>query len=205
MIKLTLHFKNNTMFSRLSYCLLFLVIIGLPALAQTPANNLHFTSGKGQMIAVYKGTIFVNGKRSYELSSDNIVYKSKRNRLVEDKGNVFLFLEVTAAPSKNRLYVFGINYSKADSLMSAIASDIKDFDQDGYLEFGGSETVPVHPAADSLYYAPAKYYEVKKGAITFDAEYTEKADKKANGVYIATPTVTNANGFISIPKRKGRS
>ncbi|WP_143097719.1 hypothetical protein [Chitinophaga sp. CF118] len=185
---------------RLRHCLLLL--IGLPAFAQTPRTDLHFTSSKQQKITVYKGTIFVNGNRAYQLASDAIVYTSRRNRLVEDNGNVFLFLEVTKTPNKNRLYVFGINNSKADSLMDAISSDVKDMDHDGFLEFGGSDITATYPSNDSMYYIPAKYYEIKRGLITFDAAYTEKMDKKVNGTYISEPLDKSGNCCKVIPKPK---
>ncbi|NLR58293.1 hypothetical protein HGH93_09300 [Chitinophaga polysaccharea] len=190
------------MLQRLCYCLL--LMISLPALAQKTAENLHFTSSKQQLIAVYKGTIFVNGNKTYQLSPDKIVYNSRRNRLIEDGGNVFLFLEVTAAPNKNRLIVFGINNSIADSLLSAVASDVKDYDHDGQLEFGGSEAPKAHPSADSIYYLPSRFYEIKKGRINVDAEYTEKIDKKVNGVYLADPLDSNGNCCKAIPRTKGR-
>lgn len=182
---------------RLRHCLLLL--ISLPTFAQKVEDNLHFTSSKQQKIAVYKGTIIVNGNKTFKFASDNIVYKSKRNRLVEDGGNVFLFLEVNASPAKNRLYVFGINNSVADSLMTTVASDIKDFDHDEILEFGGSELAETYPSADSVYYVPSKFYEFKKGRIVFDAAYTEKIDKKVNGVYIP-----DASPNTVIRKPKGR-
>jgi hypothetical protein len=187
-------------------CLLLLIIIGLPALAQDAPDNLHFTSSKGQMVSIYKGVIIVNGKRSYQLATDNVVYKSRRTRLVEDKGNVWLFLEVTAAPNKNRFYIFSISNSAADSLFSTIASDVKDLDQDGYPEFGGSEVRPPYPAADSMYYLPSRFYEIKKGQITFDEAYTEKVDIKANsGNYIPDPKDKNGNCCLVISKKKSRA
>ena len=182
LLKLKPDFKNITM------RLLLLLLISLPAFAQTPKTELHFTSSKQQKITIFKGTIFVNGNRTYQLAPDNIVYTSRRNRLVEDGGNVFLFLEINGSPKKNRLYVFGINNSVADSLMEAISSDVKDMDHDGLLEFGGSDVTDTHPSADSAYYISAKFYEIKKGRIIPDEAYTEKIDKKVNGVYIAEPS-----------------
>lgn len=182
---------------RLRHCLLLL--ISLPTFAQKVEDNLHFTSSKQQKIAVYKGGIIVNGNKTFRFATDNIVYKSKRNRLVEDGGNVFLFLEVNRSPAKNALYVFGINNSVADSLMTAVASDIKDFDHDEVLEFGGSELTEVYPAADSMYYVASKFYEFKKGRIVLDEAYTEKIDRKVNGVYIP-----NATSNTVIRKPKGR-
>jgi len=183
---------------------LLLLFICLPALAQKPVDNLHFTSSKQQKIAVYKGTIIVNGNKTFKFASDDIVYKSKRNRLVEDGGNVFLFLEVADNPDKNKLYVFAINNSIADSILTAVASDIKDWDHDELLEFGGSELTEAHPSPDSMYYIPSKFYEIKKGRIEFDAAYTEKIDKKVNGVYLPQPLNKSGNCCKVIPKPKGR-
>jgi hypothetical protein len=197
LIKLKPDFKNITM------RLLFLLLISLPVFAQTPKTELHFTSSKQQKITVFKGTIFVNGNRTYQLPPDAINYPSRRNRLVEDGGNVFLFLEINGSPKKNKLYVFGINNSIADSLMAAISSDVKDMDHDGSLEFGGSDLTEVYPSADSMYYVPAKFYEINRGRIIYDAAYTEKIDKKVNGTFIAEPLDKNGNCCKVIPKSKG--
>jgi hypothetical protein len=153
------------------------------------------------MVAVYNGSIIVNSKRSYQLATDNIVYKSRRNRIIEDKGQVFLFLEVTDSGKKNKFYVFNIHHSIADSLFTAIASDVKDFDQDGFLEFGGSEASPVYPAPDSMYYVPSRFYEIKNGQITFDGAYTEKVDLKVNKTYIPDPLDRNGNCCVVVPRR----
>lgn len=186
---------------QLRHCLL--LFIGLPAFAQTPKTELHFTSSKQQKITVYKGTIFVNGNRAFQFAADNINYATRRNRLVEDNGNVFLFLEIKGSPKKDRLYVFGINNSKADSLLDAISSDVKDMDHDGNLEFGGSELPTSYASNDSIYYNPSKFYEINKGRLIFDAEYTQKIDKKANGVYLSDPLDKSGNCCKVIPKPKG--
>ncbi|MCK7554168.1 hypothetical protein MKQ70_03750 [Chitinophaga sedimenti] len=113
--------------------IIILMLLTVPAMAQNTANRLNFKSGQSQMIAVYNGTVFVNGQRAYQFPADNIVYKSKRNKLVEDKKEVFLFVETTGeAGKKNRLQVFNIVFSRADSVTNVIASDIKDIDNDGY-------------------------------------------------------------------------
>jgi hypothetical protein len=83
--------------------------------------------------------------------------------------------------------------------MTAVASDIKDFDHDEVLEFGGSELTEVYPSADSMYYVPSKFYEFKKGRIVLDEAYTEKIDRKVNGVYIP-----GASTKTVIRKPKGR-
>jgi hypothetical protein len=187
---------------RLRYCLLLLVT--LPALAQKPKTGLSFTSSKQHQISVYKGTIIVNGNKTFHFAADSINYASKRNRVQEDKGNVFLFLDVKDGPKKNKLVIFSINNSVADSLMTTISSDIKDWDHDELLEFGGSELTTPHPSADSVYYVPAKFYEIKKGKIVYDAEYTEKIDRKVNGTFIADPVDKNGRP-VAIPRPKGRS
>lgn len=197
MLKLTPDFKYITMRLRLIHCLL--VFISLPAFAQTPKTELHFTSSKQQKITVFKGTIFVNGNRTYQLTPDEINYSSRRNRLVEDNGNVFMFLEINKSPKKNKVYVFAVNNSKADSLMEAISSDVRDYDHDGNMEFGGSDVTEAYPAADSMYYVPAKFYEFNRGRIVPDAAYNEKIDKKINGVYLP-----DASEKKVIPKPKGR-
>lgn len=171
----------------------------MPAMAQKSANELHFTSSQQQLITVYKGNIFVNGNKAFVLHEDIINYKSKRNRLVENGKSVFLFLEVNGAPKKNKIYVFNIDHSLADSLLTAISSDVKDWDRDGNLEFGGADLTDTYPSPDSMYYISSKFYEIKKGRITYDAELTETTDKKANGVFVANP----ASGLV-IPKGKKR-
>ncbi|HEY0609639.1 MAG TPA: hypothetical protein VGD35_08290 [Chitinophaga sp.] len=189
------------MLSRLVRCLLLMIIISSPALAQSPTNNIAFKSSQGHMVSVYKGSIIVNSKRSYQLGSDNVVYKSRRNRIIEDKGNVFLFLEVTDGAKKNKFYIFSIHNSIADSLFTAIASDVKDLDQDGFMEFGGSEASQPYPAADSMYYVPSRFYEIKNGQITFDGAYTEKVDTKVNKTYIPDPLDKNGNCCVVIPRK----
>lgn len=180
------------------------LFICLPAMAQKSANELHFTSSQRQLITVYKGTIFVNGNKAFLFPQDNINYKSRRNRLVENGKAVFLFLEVNGSPQKNRLYAFHIDHSLADSVADAVSSDVKDWDHDGNLEFGGSDLPQQYPSPDSMYYVPSKFYEIKKGKITFDAELTEKTDKKVNGVYLADPLDSKGNCCKVIPKGKKR-
>jgi len=189
------------MLSRLVRCLFLMIIISSPALAQSPANNIAFKSSQGHMVSVYNGSIIVNAKRSYHLGVDNVVYKSRRNKIIEDKGNVFLFLEVTDGTKKNKFYIFSIHNSIADSLFTAIASDVKDLDQDGFMEFGGSEASQPYPAADSMYYVPSRFYEIKNGQITFDGAYTEKVDMKVNKTYIPDPLDKNGNCCVVVPRR----
>lgn len=182
--------------------LCLLLITSLSAAAQKPDRELHFTSSIQQLITVYKGTIFVNARKAFQFPADNINYKSKRNRLIEDGKSVFLFLEVDGSPKKNKLYVFSIDHSHADSVLTAIASDVKDWDRDGNLEFGGSEAPETYPSADSMYYVPSRFYEIKKGKITYDAELTETTDKKVNGVFLADPLDSNGKPRVISKSRK---
>jgi hypothetical protein len=170
---------------RLRHFLLLLLAVPAITMAQAPRNQLHFTSSKNQIITVFKGTIFVNGNKAYQLAPDTINYNSKRNRVIEDGGNVFLFLDIKGNDTnKGHLYVFGINNSKADSLMSAVSSDVKDYDHDEKMEFGGNENPKPDPSAGSMYYIPSKFYEIYKGRIVYDQEYSEKIEKKMNGVVL---------------------
>ncbi|GEP89915.1 hypothetical protein SAMN05660909_00268 [Chitinophaga terrae (ex Kim and Jung 2007)] len=179
----------------LSLCL----TLGLSSFAQKKPNELHYTSSQQQLITIYKGNIFVNGNKTFVLPTDPIVYNSRRNKLIENGRTVFLFLEVEDKPNKNKMYVFNIDHSIADSVAYAIASDVKDYDHDGNMEFGGSEQTAVYPSADSMYYVASKFYEIKKGRITFDEELTEKTDTKVNGVYLK-----NATANTVVPKKKGQ-
>jgi hypothetical protein len=182
--------------------LCLLLFIGLPVIAQKKPNELHFTSSQQQLITVYKGTIFVNGNKAFVFQEDSINYASKRNRLIENGKTVFLFLEVKNSPKKNRLQVFNIDHSLAISVLNAISSDVKDWDRDGELEFGGSELPQTYPAADSMYYVPSKFYEIKKGKIAYDAELTETTDKKVNGEFLAEPTDSKGNLKVISKSRK---
>lgn len=179
--------------------LCLLLCICLPAMAQKQANELHYTSSQQQLITVYKGTIFVNGNKAFIFPNDIINYKSRRNRLIENGKSVFLFLEVDGKPNKDRMYVFNIDHSKADSILNVISSDVKDLDHDGNLEFGGTDLTEQHPSPDSMYYIPSEFYEIKKGRITLDKELIEKTDKKVNGIYLANPL---PNQVIPKPKKR---
>lgn len=164
---------------------LALLFAAAPALAQQSKDQLHLKSSINQQITVYKGTVFVNGNKAFFLH-DDVNYASRRNKLVEDAGAVFLFLEMARPPEKQML-VLRIDHSNADSVATSVLSDVKDFDHDGQLEFGGKAPVPPPPSADSTYYVPARFYEIKKGNITLDEAYTQQIEKKINGVYLATP------------------
>ncbi|RFS20677.1 hypothetical protein DVR12_19145 [Chitinophaga silvatica] len=184
------------------YLFLFCLFIAFAgtATAQKNPNELHYTSSQKQLITIYKGQIFVNGNKTYKFQNDNIVYASRRNKLIEDGRSVFLFLEVDGSPNKNRLYVFNIDHSIADSVANAVVSDVKDYDRDGNLEFGGVDLTETYPSADSMYYVPSQFFEIKKGRITLDQELIEKTDIKTNGIYLKDPV---GKKVIPKPKKKG--
>lgn len=175
-------------------------IAHITALAQTLSGNLIYRTSPGATVKVHGGTISVDGKSLYKLKSDDIIYSSKRNKLIENGGSVFLFLEVDGRPNLDRLYAFQISNTKVDSIANAISSDLKDLDGDTYLEFGGSDLTEAHPSRDSMYYIPSRYYEIRNGRILYDSTCTKKIDRQVNGIYMAHPL--DSHGFCCkvIPK-----
>ncbi len=155
----------------------------IPTIAQTVAGNLIYHSSKGQNINVRNGTILVNGKDLYKLEEDGIIYSSKRNKIIENGGTVFLFLEVDGSPNLDRLYVFRISNTKVDSITNAISSDLMDLDGDNYLEFGGRDLTEIHPSEDSMYYISFDYYEIRNGNILYDSALTKERSIWVNGIY----------------------
>lgn len=185
--------------------LLFLFsIVHVQIYTQTNSKNLIFHTTKSQTVAIHGGSISVNNKNLYKLQYDDIIYSSKRNRLIENSGSTFLFLEINGTPNRNRLYVFSISKDKVDSIAEAISSDIKDLDGDTCLEFGGSDVTEVHPSKDSMYYIPANFYEIRNGRILFDLSLTKAISIELNGIYLSNPL--DAEGYcckaILKPKNK---
>ena len=180
------------------------LIIHNSALSQTVSGNLNYQTSQGQKINVYGGTISVNGKELYKLDYDDIIYSSKRNKIIESGGTVFLFLEVDGSPNLNRLYVFKISATRVDSLVNAISSDLKDLDGDTFLEFGGRDLTEVHPSKDSMYYIPSDYYEIKEGKIIYDSAVTKMIDIRLNGIYLSNPIDAGGNCCKVIPKPKNK-
>jgi hypothetical protein len=176
------------------------LMVLIPASTQTVVNNLIFHTTQGQKINVHGGVISVNGKDFYKLEDDGIIYTSKRNKIIENSGTVFLFLEVNRSPNLDRLYVFRISTTSVDSITNAISSDLKDLDGDTYLEFGGSDLTEEHPSRDSMYYIPSRYYEIRNGQILYDSSCTIKIDKKVNGIYLPDPLDKDGNCCKAILK-----
>lgn len=181
---------------KLRHCLL--AFIALPAFGQK--SNLHFVSTKAQQININKGTIFVNGNRAFQLNNEAEFLDSRRNKIIENKGNVFLFLEVNRAAGVKDLIIFAVNNSKVDSIGNTVTSDIRDLDQDGNLEFGGAYAAEAYPGVDSVYYVPYTFYEIVKGRVVLDAEYSKKINEKKYGVYI--PEAVGEQKYRVISKKK---
>lgn len=171
--------------------------------AQTNSDILRFTSKKGLSIVVEKGAILVNGKELHRMKEDIVIYDGNRNKLIEDGGSVFLFLEMGGSPNLDRLYAFEVSDTKVQLLANAISSDLKDLDGDGYLEFGGCDLTEHHPSEDSMYYIPFDYYEIRKGRILYDSAYSKKKDIEVNGVFLLYPMEAGASGCCTVIIKPG--
>lgn len=152
-----------------------------------------FRSTQGWNIVVENGIIRINNKELYRFEDDAIYYNSKRNRLIEDGGSTFLFVEVDGSPNLNELYAFQLTGNSVKLLAKAISSDLKDLDADSYLEFGGTDLTEMHPSPDSMYYIPYDYYEIREGRILYDSALSKKKDIQVNGVYLANPYDSDMN------------
>ncbi|MES2063836.1 MAG: hypothetical protein V4456_18065 [Bacteroidota bacterium] len=167
------------------FFVLLLTFTSLSAFQSSVKNALRFKSATGHIIKVYKGGIFYDEKLIHNIKyPDGIIYKSKYNRLIEDHGSMFLFIGMMDNPNLDKLIVFRITSTKATPGESAILSEIKDYDKDGFLEFGGRDLTEAYPNPDSMYYIPSAYYEIRNGEIRTDNSLTKSEDIKLNGLYL---------------------
>jgi hypothetical protein len=168
-------------------CLLVLLIFiaSLSGFRLPVKNIISFKTSTGRTIKVFKGQIFYDNrvifKREYD---DDILYESKSNHLMEDHGAIILFIAINGSPNLDRLNAFLITPTKATLVADAILSPIKDYDGDGYLEFGGRDLTEMYPNRDSMYYIPTAYYEIREGKIKPDNTLTRSEDIKINGLYL---------------------
>jgi len=174
---------------------------------QSPANNiLSFKTSSGHIVKVKKGYILYDNKSIFKIKYDDILYESKSNRLIEDHGAIFLFVAMAGNPNLDRLNAFRVTPTKATLVVDAILSPIKDYDGDGYLEFGGRDLTEVYPNPDSMYYIPTAYYEIRDGKILPDEMLTRKEDIKLNGLYLPPNKQLDKNGncceVVPTPGRK---
>lgn len=176
------------------------VILPFSGIAQQKSSILNFHTSKDWKVTVENRTIRINGKELYRFKDDIIIYESKRNRLIEDGGAVFLFLEINGSPNLDRLYAFHLAENKVELLADAISSDLKDLDHDSFLEFGGSNLTEEHPSRDSMYYIPFDYYEIREGRVIYDSLYSKAVAKVENGVYLPYPL--DEHGFCCKVIRK---
>jgi len=152
---------------------------------QSQKQTLSFKTSHGSIINIIKGNILYNGKSIFKIQYDaDILYESKSNRIIEDHGSIFLFIAMAGNPNLDRLNAFLITPTKATMVADAILSPIKDYDNDGYLEFGGSDLTEMYGNPDSMYYIPTAYYEIRNGKIHPDAALTKSEDIKINGLYL---------------------
>lgn len=187
--------------------LILVIAIGLVAFMSPEKQSLRLKTSKGAVIKVIKDHILYNGKKIATLKYfEDVLWEDKANRLIEDHNKTFLFLAMDGSPSALRLNVFLITSKKATMVADAILTPIKDYDRDGYLEFGGAEFTEAHPHPDSMYYVPNAYYEIRKGEIIPERALTISQDIKINGIYLTPSKQPHKDGsccrVILKPKRK---
>lgn len=194
----------------MKYKYILVLLISVAALSgfRLPVKNiLSFKTSTGHTIKIFKGQISYDNKvifkRKYD---DDILYESKSNRLIEDQGAVFLFIAIGGSPNLDRLNAFLITPAKATLVADVILSPIKDYDGDGYLEFGGRDLTEMYPNRDSMYYIPTAYYEIREGKIHPDNSLTKSEDIKLNGLYLPPGRQLDKDGncckVIPTPGRK---
>lgn len=163
---------------------------------QLPAKNIvSFKTTSGHVIKVVNGQILYDNKSIFKIKyGDDILYESKSNRLIEDDGSIFLFVAMAGNPNRDRLNGFLITPTKATLVVDAILSPIKDYDNDGYVELGGSDLTEMYANPDSMYYIPTAYYEIRAGKIRPDNSLTKSKDIKINGLYLPPSKQLDKNG-----------
>ncbi len=191
------------------FFILFLILTsaGNSVSAQSRPERLHFRTSSGHVIKVQGGAITYDNHKIWTIKyPEDIIFDSKSDRLIEDHGSVFLFIAMAGNPNNDRLNAFLITSKKATLLVDAILSPIRDYDGDGYPEFGGRDLTEVYPNPDSMYYIPTAYYEIKNGKIQPDTPLTRSEDIAINGRYLPPGKQLDKDGFcckvIPVPGRK---
>jgi len=177
------------------------------AFARQPKHLLRFKTAGGHVIKVTKGYILYDSKVIFKIKyDDDILYDDKNNQLIEDHGSVFLFVAMAGQPNLDRLNAFLITPTKAKLVVDAILSPVKDYDGDGYLEFGGNDLTEGYANPDSMYYIPTAYYEIRDGKIIPDNVLTRTKDLAINGRYLPPSKQLDKDGncctVIPTPGRK---
>jgi hypothetical protein len=181
----------------------------LPRVSHGQRRPLEFKTHAGHVIKVSGGTISYDREALLQLKyPEDIIDTGKLNRIIEDHGAVFLFLAERGEPNLDRYNVYKISPSAATMVADAILSSVKDYDHDGYLEFGGRDLTEHYPNPDSMYYIPTEYYEIRNGEIQIDKTLTIQKDKEINGVYLPPGKRHDKDGFccvvIPAPRHKGK-
>jgi hypothetical protein len=189
------------------YILFLLIFMVTQSVFGQPVKNvLKFKTSAGHVIKVIHGQILFDHKIISKLKYDDVLYDSKSNCIIEDHGSIFLFIAMFGGPNDDRLNVFLITPAKAKLVADAILSPVKDYDNDGYLEFGGRDLTEEHPNPDSMYYVPTAYFEIRNGKIHADNALTRSEDIKINGLYLPPNKQLDKDGFcckvIPMPGRK---
>ncbi len=184
----------------------FVWCCSLSANAQT--HPLKFKTHAGNWITVDHGIIKYNGKAILRRKYWDDIIDTNQNRIIEDGGSVFLFLAIDGRPNLDEYEVYKLTPYTAKLVANAMLSPIKDYDGDGYLEFGGSNLTEGYGNPDSMYYVPTHYFKIKNGEIGEDKALTVREDKKINGLYLPPNKQLDKDGncctVVPDPARKGK-
>jgi len=181
----------------------------LPHMSYGQRQVLQFKTRSGHVIKVSGGAIRYDNNALLQLKyPEDIIDTSKLNRLIEDHGAVFLFLAEFEGPNLDRYNVYKVTPSAASLVADAILSPVKDYDHDGYLEFGGRDLTEGYANPDSMYYIPTQYYEIRNGEIHPDKALTIQRDKEINGLYLPPGKQLDNDGYCCVvipdPAHKGK-
>jgi len=176
-------------------------------------DKIFLKTHSGDTIAVTKDVVRYNGK-TVSKKIESIIYESKYNRLIEQNGNILLFLEIDNRPNYNNIAAYSLTKQKATKLAECVYNDknqgigqepFSDMDKDGKIEFGGFDLTEYYDSKDSMYYNPSQYYEISNGTIKFDSVLTKKMDIRINGIYLSKPLDKDGNCCIVIKKPTKKS
>jgi len=178
------------------YGLFLLAAIAALFAFKLPAKGvLSFKTSAGHTVKVTHAQIFYDNRVIFKMKyDDDILYESKSNQVLEDHGIVFLFIAKDGRPNLDMFDVFSITPTKAVLVANAMLSPIKDYDDDGYLEFGGRDLTEGYSNPDSMYYVPTAWYEIRNGKIQPDRSLTRREDIKINGLYLPPGKQLNEDG-----------
>ncbi|MGZ3756206.1 MAG: hypothetical protein ACXVAY_14370 [Mucilaginibacter sp.] len=166
-------------------------------------KELIYKTKSGHVIRVNCKRILYDGKLVFTFKfPDEVEIDYKKDYLIEDNGSAFLFLFSYGNPNLDRFNVYQILATGTKLVADSIASQIKDYDNDGKLEFGGRDLTEMHPSPDSMYYIPTKYFEISNGKISIDKALTKQMDIKINGIYLSKPLDKDGNCCTAIPITK---